>query len=347
MKKISIVVPIYNVEAYLSKCLQSLINQTYKNIEIICVVDGSPDNSIEVCRNFAQEDSRIVVIEQENKGLSGARNTGILNATGDYIMFVDSDDWIDTQTCETAIKKFDEHGVDIVFWSYTKEYESHSEIKYIIDDKEKYFNAEETKNLHRRLVGLFGEELAHPENADSFVTAWGKLYKIDAVKGVEFVSTKEIGTEDALFNIYVFKNIKTAYYMPNPFIHYRKDNETSLTNTYKPLLFNQWNHLYDLVEQFIEDNCYPNDFKVAFNNRICLSLIGLGLNETHANKSIVGKIKTIKGMISTKRYRTAYKQLTLKYFPIHWKLFFTFAKYNMSIGTFILLSVINMILSSK
>lgn len=92
---ISIIVPVYNVENYLERCLQSLINQTYKNIEIVCVNDGSTDNSLNILNDFQKKDSRIKIISQENQGLSEARNVGIKNSSGKYIGFVDSDDWVD------------------------------------------------------------------------------------------------------------------------------------------------------------------------------------------------------------------------------------------------------------
>lgn len=92
---ISIIVPVYNVENYLERCLQSLINQTYKNIEIVCVNDGSTDNSLNILNKFQKKDSRIKIISQENQGLSEARNVGIKNSSGKYIGFVDSDDWVD------------------------------------------------------------------------------------------------------------------------------------------------------------------------------------------------------------------------------------------------------------
>ena len=89
MKTVSVIIPVYNVEKYLTKCLDSVVNQTYTNLEIICVNDGSPDNSAKILEAFAKKDSRIKIINQENKGLSGARNTGIESATGDYIVFLD------------------------------------------------------------------------------------------------------------------------------------------------------------------------------------------------------------------------------------------------------------------
>lgn len=96
--KVSIIVPIYNVEPYLRQCLDSLVNQTYKNIEIICVDDGSTDASSEILTEYALKSSKVRVIRQENSGLSAARNVGFSFATGKYVMYVDSDDWIDVCT---------------------------------------------------------------------------------------------------------------------------------------------------------------------------------------------------------------------------------------------------------
>ncbi|YCA42426.1 glycosyltransferase [Bacillus sp. JZ8] len=112
--KISIVVPIYNVEQYLHKCVSSLINQTYKNIEIILVDDGSPDQCPSICDTYAEQDDRITVIHKENGGLSDARNAGIEKAKGEYILFVDSDDYIELDTCEKLYEIITSYEVDIV-----------------------------------------------------------------------------------------------------------------------------------------------------------------------------------------------------------------------------------------
>jgi len=112
--KISIIVPVYNVEKYLDKCVQSLINQTYGNIEIILVDDGSPDDCPEMCDNYAKQDFRIRVIHKSNGGLSDARNAGMREALGDYILYVDSDDYIDSDTCERFIRTLGNYLPDIV-----------------------------------------------------------------------------------------------------------------------------------------------------------------------------------------------------------------------------------------
>lgn len=105
MKKplISVIVPIYNVESYLNRCVESIVNQTYQNLEIILVDDGSPDNCPQICDDWARKDSRIKVIHKENGGLSDARNAGMNIATGEYISFIDSDDYVALDFCETML----------------------------------------------------------------------------------------------------------------------------------------------------------------------------------------------------------------------------------------------------
>jgi len=117
-EKISIIVPVYNVERYIRKCVKSLINQTYKNIEIILVNDGSPDNCGQICDDFAREDRRIVVIHKENGGLCSARNAGLSVATGKYIGFVDSDDWIRADMYEYLYINAKSHDADIACCNY-------------------------------------------------------------------------------------------------------------------------------------------------------------------------------------------------------------------------------------
>lgn len=337
--KISIIIPCYNVEKYLPKCLDSIVNQTYTNLEIICVIDGSPDNSLMICNKYAKEDSRIVVIKQENQGLSGARNTGIKASNGEYIMFVDSDDWIKINTCEKVVSRLNKYDYDLIIWSYIREFSNSQKEKMILGDKDLSFDEKGCQKLHRRVFGLYKDELSNPENADSLVTAWGKMYRTSLIKDIKFVDTKKIGTEDALFNCYAMKNVKSAYYFAECLYHYRKNNEISITSVYKENLFFQWNNLFDLIQKYIDDNDLGEDFYQAFNNRISLAIIGLGLNQIAENTTSLKKIISIKKIISSIRYRQAYKKLSLKYFPIHWKVFFLFAKMNFATGLYVLLVV--------
>lgn len=114
MPKFSIIIPIYNVEKYLPKCLDSLVNQTYPNVEIICINDGSTDNSLQILKNYAIKDNRIKVINQQNQGVSLSRNIGIDNATGEYILFVDADDWLELNTCEILCQSIVNKTFDLI-----------------------------------------------------------------------------------------------------------------------------------------------------------------------------------------------------------------------------------------
>ena len=118
MAKISIIVPVYNVEKYLTKCLQSLVNQTFRDIEIICVNDGSADNSLAVLNDFACSDSRVKVITQDNSGVSSARNRGITESTAQYLMFLDGDDYYTPHACELAYEKIEAIGADVGAYRY-------------------------------------------------------------------------------------------------------------------------------------------------------------------------------------------------------------------------------------
>ena len=120
--KISIIVPVYKVEDYLSRCIDSLINQTYQNLEIILVDDGSPDRCGEICDEYAKFDERIKVIHKPNGGLSDARNKGLDIATGDFIIFVDSDDWIDVKTCEIVLDNAIKNKAEIVVFGVNNVY---------------------------------------------------------------------------------------------------------------------------------------------------------------------------------------------------------------------------------
>lgn len=120
--KISVIIPVYNMESYLDKCIQSVMGQTYVNIEIILVNDGSTDNSLDICRKYHQCDDRIIIVDQKNKGLVAARKSGIINSTGDYVAFVDADDWIEADTYEKLMNESDNE--DVIVFGLVEDYDT-------------------------------------------------------------------------------------------------------------------------------------------------------------------------------------------------------------------------------
>lgn len=342
---VSIIVPVYNVSEFLPQCMESLVRQSYPNIEIIAVNDGSTDNSLEVLNQYAQKFPQIKIISQANAGLSAARNTGIASSIGEYLCFVDSDDWIDTDTCLKAVEAVLKNNVDIVCWNYVKEYRHNSIPVQCIKVNELY-DESTVKKLYRRIVGPIKEELAFPQYLDSLSTAWGKLYKSELIRknSISFVSTKEIGTEDLLFNIEVFSHIRRAYLMADCLSHYRKYNSTSLTATYKPNLAVQWTNLQNRVLAIIGQD---KELRQAYMNRIALSIIGIGLNEYTSKDSIKSKKERINRYLCGRYPSQALNQLHLRYFPIHWKLFLGSAKYHHIWIFMFLLRIIYKIINRK
>jgi len=328
--------------------MDSLINQTFEHIEIITVNDGSTDASLDILREYATRDNRVVVIDKVNEGVSIARNTALERITGEYIMFVDSDDWIDLDTCEKVLALVKQYQCDVMMWSYIREFGTVSVPKKIFQQDIIYDQERVKKYVHRRFVGAIGDELKTPENVDALCTIWGKLYKAAIIKQhhIKFDDIREIGTyEDGIFNLRLFQYVHTAVFINQYFYHYRKDNEVSLTSQYKSLLKERWLVLFDLMENYIEDHQLDRQYRQALYNRIGVSILGLGLNELVSDKSTYQKVQSIQNIITTTTFKKAYQQLNLKYFPLHWKLFFGCAKYNFPVGVYVLLLAIQKIIS--
>lgn len=131
MPKVSIIIPVYNVEKYLRQCLDSVVNQTLTDIEIICVNDCSPDNSLSILKEYAENDNRIKIIDlKENVGLGQARNIAMQQATGEYIMFVDSDDWLELVACKKAYDRINTNESDVCFFTYNLYDEKKGKIRW-------------------------------------------------------------------------------------------------------------------------------------------------------------------------------------------------------------------------
>ncbi len=210
-KKISIVVPVYNVAQYVPGCLDSLINQTYKNIEIICVNDGSKDNSLEVLNEYKQKDNRITVIDKENGGVSSARNEGIKIASGEYITFVDADDYIDLDVCEKCMKKINKENADVIYYSCILEPDNYT----IPLDNE-----------------TFNDPFYVLENRGDNCTVTTKIFKRSIIIDDNILFAEDVAYgEDDLFLKMVLPNARIITTLPEVKYHY-VSRESSAEHTY-------------------------------------------------------------------------------------------------------------------
>ena len=206
-KKLSVIVPVYNVERYIRKCLDSLVNQTYKNLEIILVDDGSPDNSGAICDEYASRDSRVRVVHKENGGLCNARNTGLEMASGDFLCFVDDDDWLELNAYEELLAKFDEHDVDAVFFGFTY-YKDHSDVDPLHFRKSGIVDRQEA--LTQITLRDYGYEAA----------TWNKIIKLDFSRGHIFRPEFVSGSEDADFWISCVVACDNVFLEPKSYYHH-------------------------------------------------------------------------------------------------------------------------------
>ena len=248
-EKISIIVPIYNVEKYLSQCIDSILSQTYKNLEIILVDDGTKDSSGIICDDYSKKDNRIKVIHQKNQGLSGARNTGLTNSTGDYITFVDSDDFVDNKMFKTMLLAIKENDADIV------------ECGTIFCDENGNYIKDNTLNE----VKIYKNEYQIKDllmNEDITTTSWGKLYKKKLFTNFKFPLGKY---HEDTFTTYKLLHIsKKTIVLNQSFYHYRQVNGSIMNSNFS------LKHL-DAIEatlersKFIEKN-YPEYKKYDYAN---------------------------------------------------------------------------------
>lgn len=208
---ISVIIPVYNTAEYLPRCLNSILNNTYRDLEVICVNDGSPDNSLEVLNSYAEKDSRVKVIDQENSGVSAARNHGLDVATGEYIAFVDSDDWVHSRYFEILLNGLRLHHADVAVCR-------EREVSAYVEDSVLTSEVCVFRALTQR-------QIIHDHSAKRRV--WGRIYRRDLIADLRF--QREIRLEeDVVFNLgVIFSNNPTKLVIaevPMYFYYMRADS---------------------------------------------------------------------------------------------------------------------------
>jgi len=248
----SIIIPIYNVERYLLQCLESVLNQTYTNIEVILVNDGSTDNSGAICEEIKVNDSRVKVIHTDNKGVSFARNLGINIATGDYILFVDSDDWLEKDAIEKISKVLNKRLYDLVFFNLVKEIDNKLIPVYPFQDSRSLISKNELENMLPQLI------------KQEVINSPIKIYKTDVIKNnnIKFNTGISIA-EDYLFNIECFLNADSLFIMKDILYHYMIRNNNSLTRKFKENKYEQLMYVNNTIMELVTKHGKYNSEKLV------------------------------------------------------------------------------------
>ncbi len=225
MPLVSVVVPIYNVENYLNRCIESIVNQTYKNLEIILVDDGSTDNSSFICDEWCTKDNRITVIHKENAGAGLARNSGIEKAVGEYIFFFDSDDYIDCNTVKKCVKNAIQNKSDVVIFGRKEVLENGDERIVEFFPKQTTFKTEEIQSYI--LPQMFSHQCGFG------ISCCSKMFNLKVLRNnnLLFESERELLSEDAYFILKLFSKISKLSIVPEYFYYYC-ERQTSFSHTY-------------------------------------------------------------------------------------------------------------------
>ncbi|MBQ8163799.1 MAG: glycosyltransferase [Clostridia bacterium] len=293
MDLISIIVPVYKVEKYLKECIDSILNQTYKNFELILIDDGSPDNSGKICDEYAEKDNRIKVIHKENGGVSSARNTGLDNTSGEYITFIDSDDFVDKRYLEVLYSTLKENDTNISICRFAKYTHSSfiifNEIfpeKINISFNDKYF------------LNFFARYFSFKNNI--FGSACRTLFKKDIINNFRFSNDIKI-SEDLLFIVNVVYNSQSISFTNEALYFYRIDNTSASTSYKKNFLKSQCNLSNELTKLFSKiNNKYFDKILKRYKALLCYYLLS---NEIKFRKSNVEYKQNLKEIRKSELYK--------------------------------------------
>lgn len=311
MLKVSLIVPVYNVESYLNSCINSILIQTYQNFELILINDGSLDGSGEICDFYAKKDNRITVIHKQNEGVSTARNIGLSIAKGEYIVFIDSDDFIHRDLLKTTVRIAKDYLSDIVIFQYQKCFQNQV-IKQPITSNVIQYSSQEA--IREMLKGNVFRGIV-----------WNKLYKASKIRGLSLPINRNYG-EDTKFTYESFKISENIVFIDSELYYYR-DNPKSAMNHQ---ISKDNLAIFETYDEIVKDTLflYPNlhnELYNAYNIRIFEFVTKINKDNQLLLKEISKKARIhIDGMLNSKMITKKNKLLLclLAYAPsLFWEIY--------------------------
>lgn len=295
MPKVSVVVPVYKVEEHLRRCIDSLINQTLKDIEIILVDDGSPDSCPQICDEYAKKDSRIKVIHKQNEGLGFARNTGIENATGEFIGFVDSDDYVDLNMYRKLYDSAITHQAQSAYGGIFYVTNGNVRTGYL-DDKIKVW--ENKDQIKKFLMDLLSSDENQPYDNKYGAHVCKAIFSRELIKkhNIRFHSEREYVSEDSLFDIDFMKYTTKVVMLPKAFYYYNY-NPSSLTSVYREDRFEKNKAFYEYSIKKLKENYNDDDLIRQFGRNFISAARVCVMQEVYNSKK-AGFKRSLKGIKS-------------------------------------------------
>ncbi len=333
---VSIIVPIYNVEKYLNRCVDSLLGQSLNNIEIILVDDGSTDESGKIADKYLELDSRVKVIHKENGGLSSARNAGMDIATGEYVGFVDSDDWVRNDMYEKLYTSAVKYQSDMVMTGFYREYESGTVVENPLILSDKYYENEEV--IDKILIPMIGADSNARDDIEIDMCVWRNIYRSDLLKenNIQFISERLYISEDIVFHLEVFRYVKSVSVVKD-FLYYYTVNVQSLTQVYKADRFNKECILFEYVrDRLYSLGLYEKSierFKRAFIGRARVCIIKEARDNFEA--SILKRISNIRKITKNEILSDCLKDYPIRNYLLKQKVVAYCMKYHFAVLLFI------------
>lgn len=329
---ISVIIPVYNVEKYLEQCLDSVMNQTMKELEIILVNDGSTDNSGHICDRYAKKDSRIVVIHKENQGLAAARQSGLDVARGEYIGFVDSDDWLELNMYEEMFQVAKKTDSDIVFCNVYRNEDKKEQVYF----EPGYYSREQMiETIFPRLLAGFDEN--GEENTLRWCN-WLRLYKKEVIDNNNICfDTRFRRCQDLPFTFECTIHADSYYYLGNSYLYHNRMNYESLSKGYTK---NMWGLIKPLILYLknVVDNYHEYNFENQMNRRAALFVFECCENENKPNnkRTLKERLKTIRSIMNDKDAKMWINQLDLSGMRRIHKLYAICFKYRLAVIFYLL-----------
>lgn len=336
MKKISVIIPVYNAEKYLKRCVDSVRIQTYSNLEIILVDDGSPDQCPAMCDAFAAADARIKVIHKKNEGVAVARNAGLDVATGEYLTFVDSDDYIDSVMYAEMMKQVEAYSCDIVMCDCVKEFSDHTEL-YTHNIRPGYYDQNQLQNEYYPHL-LMMENVEYPPTISNCLCLFRKELlsgdtdrkELRYVPGIRF-------SEDLLFGAKLMRAADSFFYMKGMALYHYYMNPSSATHTYAP---DKWDNYLCLYREICF--CFQEDIMYDFKPQVDLCLLFFIYNTIgdirYADTIMHNeKVEKIRDILSDKNVRQMFHRIRIRELAVSWKLKVITLCYKYRIGISLLL----------
>ena len=325
MPKLSIVVPVYNVEEYLERCVLSILNQTFSDWEMILVDDGSKDSCPALCDSYAEKDDRIRVIHKENGGVSAARNAGMRVAKGDYLTVVDSDDWLEKDMYHLMFQYINKYDADVVMCDCMKDYPDRSEI-YTHDIRPGFYSYEQLKKEYYPHL-LIMENIEYPPTISNWLMIWKKSITANSIEYLEGVKN----SEDLLFGAQIMSLAKSFYYMKDsPLYHYCiRSGSSSRSNVSEK--WNDYIRLYESAKSF-----FSNKRIDGIERQINLMLLFFVYNYLgdlrYANEPLEERILKAKNVLDSNYVRKMFHETDIYTLPISIKLKMLTYLYKYKIG---------------